>query len=186
MNLFQIFVKNIINTILYFVPIIAIIIFWVLNKTDNVALILIYIAGCILFFLLSCPYIILNIKIIIDGVKKETKSLVCEVEGILSAWEWVAPFVKRKYIADLFATNYTCVYNILLAENEKYIKTSLFIPRKALEKTNFFNLYQLNYQAAKKELIIQKNVNTTIFIECTFYKYSRIIKDFKLFVKPKK
>lgn len=183
MKLFHIFVKNLINTILYFIPIVGIIIFGVLNKTDNIALILIYIAGCLIFFLLSYNYIILNIKIIVDLINKETKSVEYEVEGVASAWKWFTPFVKRKYITDIFCFNYTCVYDIFLNENEKYIKTTLFMSKKELEKTNFYKFYQFNYTVAKEEIIYQKNINDTIYVECSFFKCSGIIKEFKIYKK---
>ncbi len=181
MSLYKILLKNIFHVLIFLCPFVICCVF-VINSFDNVLLKIIISIIMVLICFSMMPVIDISIKLVCDIFCKKTETVSSKVEGLVSAWTFSSAGVKRKYLLDVFRSNYTCIYCVYLSRNNKYLKTYYFIPRKELEKTNFFNLYELSYKIYKEELILQKNHNVEIKATATYYKFSKIIKEIKFYI----
>jgi hypothetical protein len=115
--------------------------------------------------------------ILVDLAKKKTTTVTRQVE-INPGWKNAGFGIKKKYIHEIFESDYHNIFDISFVDNKNTIFLEMYIKNSKLKRTNFSKFFNVSYDG-KSELISKKG--NKLGAQVTFYNCSRIIKDITFF-----
>ena len=176
-NLKQVYINNLIN------------IFLSLIFLGGYLILMIFFAGHIAWIIIaSCIFalglatqiypVYISCKIPFDLKRKETATVYVGVDEIMPSfgWSFSGLTVRRKYIVNLFTSDFWYMFNLKTKDEGKL---QFYILASELEKTNFYEYFKIT--PSFKSIVVNKISPGAVMANIEYFKNSKIIKNINFY-----